>query len=331
MFTPRRRHNAAQGLNVLVGIALTPQELDVIRAAAPGAAVRYFGDQAQAAFEGAIEDAEVIVLAGDGNAVSPSALARATHLRWIHSWAATPYKLLYREMIDSHVVVTSSVGSGAIGMAEHALMLMLILNSGALHWVRAQAEHRWERRPHPELNGLTCGIIGLGHTGQDLAAKLRAFHMRVLGIRRTPGPTPNVDEIFTRERLREFLSLSDFVVVTAPLTVETANMLDEPEFKAMKPTAYYICSSRGGIANETALLRALNEGWIAGAGLDAFSEEVLPPGSPFWEAANTIVTPHIGAFTPRRRRASLDMFVANLRRYIAGEPLANVVDKQVGY
>jgi phosphoglycerate dehydrogenase-like enzyme len=216
-------------------------------------------------------------------------------------------------------------------MAEHAIMLMILLNRGAVAWIKAQADHRWERGSHGELYGLTVGIIGLGHTGQDLALKAKAFHMRVVGMRRNPQPTPNVDEVFTRDRLDELLGQSDFVVVTAPRTAETVDLLGEHEFRQMKPTAYLICSSRGGIANEGALLRALNEGWIAGAGLDAFVEEPLPADSPFWTAPNTIVTPHIGAQSPRRRRASLEMFLANLELYRAGAPLTNVVDKRVGY
>lgn len=108
-------------------------------------------------------------------------------------------------------------------------------------------------------------------------------------------------------------------------------MLGEAEFRAMKPTAHYICFSRGGIADDAALLRALREGWIAGAGLDAHSEEPLPPDSPFWTAPNTIVTPHNGATTPLTRQRGIDIFAENLRRYIDGRPLLNLVDKAAGY
>lgn len=312
---------------VFLRVPLSAEEVDTIAAAAPHVILRYFGGESEEAFEAAIEDAEVIL----GNTISPSALKAATRLRWVHSWAAGPNELLYPEMIASPVVLTSSAGSGAIGIAEHALMLMLMLNTGARDWIRAQQDYRWERHLHPELSGSTCGILGVGHAGQELAARLRALNVRVLGMRRTMRPAPNVHEMFTPDDLRAFLGRSDFVVVTAALTRETKNMLLEDEFRAMKPTAYYICSSRGGIANDAALLRALTEGWIAGAGLDAFAEEPLPTDSPFWTAPNTIVTPHNGALTPRRMRASLDMFIENLHRYISGEQLANMVDKDAGY
>jgi phosphoglycerate dehydrogenase-like enzyme len=234
-------------------------------------------------------------------------------------------------MIDSSVVAISCKGNGAVPLAEHAMMLMLMLNRDARRWLRAQAEHRWDHWNHPELNGLTCGIIGLGHSGQDLALKCKAFHMRVLGMRRTPRPTPNVDELFARAALHEFLAQSDFVVVTAPLTSETAGMLGETEFRAMKPSAYFVCYSRGGLADDGALLRALQEGWIAGAGLDAHGQEPLPPDSPFWDLPNVIVTPHNGASTPFTRQRGIDIFVENLRRYQANRSLLNVIDKEAGY
>ncbi len=238
---------------------------------------------------------------------------------------------MYPEMVASPVVCTSCKGNGAIPLAEHAMMLMLMLNRDAPRWARAQAEHRWDHWSHPELNGLTCGIIGLGHSGQDLALKCQAFHMRVLGIRRTLRPTPQVDALFPHERLHDFLAEADFVVVTAPRTPETVGMLGAAEFRAMKRSAHYICFSRGGIADDGALLTALREGWIAGAGLDAHGEEPLPPDSPFWDLPNAIVTPHNGASTPMTRQRGVDIFVENLRRYQAGETLLNVIDKQAGY
>ena len=127
-------------------------------------------------------------------------------------------------------------------------MLMLMLSRDATRWLGNQADQKWERWYHPELAGQTCGIIGLGYSGKDLALKLKAFHMRVIGTRRTPQPTPNVDEVFPLERLHELLAQSDFVVMTAPRTPETLGMLGEAEFRAMKPGAFYICYSRGGIA-----------------------------------------------------------------------------------
>jgi phosphoglycerate dehydrogenase-like enzyme len=312
------------GPTVLVTGAVLPHQFEQIKAAAPSADVRYYATGKE--LEEHIAEAEVVA----GN-VSAAGLARAGKLKWVQSWAAGTDAMMYPEMVASPVVVTSCKGNGAIPLAEHAMMLMLMLNRDYLRWWRAQQEHRWDHWNHPELNGMTVGIIGLGHSGQDLALKCKAFHMRVLGIRKSGQPTPNVDEVFSHDRLHELLGQSDFVVVTAPRTPETRGMLGEAEFRAMKPTAYYVCYSRGGIADDAALLRALNEGWIAGAGLDAHSTEPLPPDSPFWTARNTIVTPHNGASTPFTRQRGIDIFVDNLRRYLAGQPLVNVVDKAAGY
>jgi phosphoglycerate dehydrogenase-like enzyme len=309
---------------VLISGPVTEAQLGQIRGAAPGADVRYFARQED--LEAQIEEAEIVA-----GGLSAAALARAKKLQWVQSWAAGPDRLLYPEFIASSVLATSCKSNGAIPLAEHAVMLMLMLNRDMPRWMRAQAERRWDHWSHPELNGLTCGIIGLGYSGQDLALKCQAFHMRVLGIRRTAQPTPHVDEVFTHDRLHEFLGQADFVVVTAPRTPETVGLLGEAEFRAMKRTAYYICFSRGGIADDDALLRALQEGWIAGAGLDAHGVEPLPPDSPFWNAPNTLITPHNGASTPSTRQRGIAIFVENLQRYLNGQPLLNIIDKTRGY
>jgi phosphoglycerate dehydrogenase-like enzyme len=309
---------------VLISGAVTEPQLAQIRAAAPAADVRYFAKQAD--LETEIEEAEVVA-----GGLSAAALERAGKLKWVQSWAAGPDQLMYPEFVASPVIATSCKGNGAIPLAEHAMLLMLMLNRDMPRWMRAQADRRWDHWSHPELNGMTVGIIGLGNSGQDLALKCQAFHMRVLGIRHTAQPTPHVDEVFTRDRLHEFLGQSDFVVVTAPKTPETVGMLGEAEFRAMKRSAYYVCFSRGGIADDAALLKALQEGWIAGAGLDAHGQEPLPADSPFWDAPNTLVTPHNGASTPFTRQRGIDIFVENLRRYVNEEPMVNLVDKARGY
>lgn len=276
------------------------------------------------------DDVERIVDADAvGGHVPSEIFGRATRLRWIHTWAAGPDHDLIPELMDSPVVLTSSKGNGAIPLAEQAILLMLMLNRNALRWVRAQERHEWDRFTHGELAGLTCGIIGLGNSGIDLAMKAKAFHMRVVGVRRRMDqPAQHVDAM---ESLEELLATSDFVVVTAPRTPETIGMLGERQLRAMKSTAHFVCISRGGIVDDDALLRALREGWIAGAGIDAHGVEPLRPDSPFWTAPNTIITPHNGATTRATRRRGAEIFADNLRRFQAGEELWNVVDKHAGY
>ncbi|MCC6178736.1 MAG: D-2-hydroxyacid dehydrogenase [Chloroflexi bacterium] len=296
-----------------------------MRDAAPAADLHFVGKLSEAG--DVLEEVEAIA-----GTVKAADLARARRLKWVHSWIAGADKDLIPEMVASPVVLTSSVGNGAIPLAEHSMLLMIMLNRDVPRWMRAQASKTWDRFTHPELNGLTVGIVGLGNSGSDLALKAQAFHMRVLGLRRNAQrPVPGVDEMYRPDQLHEMLAECDFVVVTAPSTPETLGMFDEAAFRAMKPSGYWICISRGGIADDAALLRALREGWIAGAGLDAHGVEPLPPDSPFWDLPNVIITPHNGATTFGTARRSVEIFIDNLKRYVAGEPLHNVVDKQAGY
>lgn len=289
----------------------------------------------QARFTWFDTDDEMLAQIGDADIVlgflPEAALARAVRLKWLHTWQAGLDRQLYPALAEHAVQLTSSKGNGAIPLAEHAMMLMLMLNRNALRWIAAQRERRWDKFMHPELNGLTLGIIGAGNSGLDLAHKAKAFHMRVLGVRRSDRPAPGFDGIFPRAALHDFLAECDFVVMSAPLTDETRGMLGEAEFRAMKPSAHYICFSRGGIADDAALLRALTEGWIAGAGLDAHGVEPLPPESPFWDLPNVIISPHNGATTPKTFERALDIFRENLDRWFAGKPLLNLVDKRLGY
>jgi phosphoglycerate dehydrogenase-like enzyme len=274
---------------------------------------------------------DAIVLAVPPGQITSARLRRASRLRWIHLWAAGVDGAMVPELGDGRVVVTSSKGNGAVPLAEHAMMLMLMLNRNAVRSIEAQRKHRWDQFMHSELNGLTCGVVGLGHSGLEVARKAAVFNMQVIGLRRTYRPTPEVQELYPRDRLREFLARSDVVVVTVPRTSETIGMFGEQEFRAMKPSALYVCFSRGGIADDRALLQALREGWIAGAGLDVHAQEPLPADSPFWDLPNTIVTPHNGASTPQTRQRAVDIFLDNLRRFSRDEEMLNVVDLTTGY
>jgi phosphoglycerate dehydrogenase-like enzyme len=296
-----------------------------IRRAASAARVEFAADLATAGPVARSADAIV-------GRVPDSLLLSAPGLRWVHSGAAGVDTLLTEGMLASDVVLTSSAGNGAIPLAEHALLLMMMLDRDVPRWQRAQAAGRWDRFTHGELAGRTVGLFGLGNSGLDLAAKAKAFHMRVLGMRRSPAaPIPRVDELYGPADFPRFLARSDFVVVTAPLTAATAGRFGSAAFEAMKPTAYFVCVSRGGIADDGALLDALRRGEIAGAGLDAHGTEPLPAGSPFWELPNVIVTPHNGATTAATAQRGFDILLDNLTRFTKGAPLRNIVDKAAGY
>lgn len=259
-------------------------------------------------------------------------LGRLPRLRWVHSRTAGVDQDLTDEIVTSDVELTSSAGNGAVPLAEHAMMLLLMLDRSALRWLEAQRERRWDRFVHRELAGSTLGIVGLGNVGRELARRAQAFDMRMIGVRRqVDEPVDGVERIVGPERLVEILPECDHVVVTVPGTSATARMFGDREFGAMKPTASWVCVSRGGVADDDALLRALRSGAIAGAGIDAHGVEPLPPGSPFWDLPNVVVTPHNGATTAATAIRGHAIVLENLARFARGDALVNVVDKTAGY
>jgi phosphoglycerate dehydrogenase-like enzyme len=309
---------------VLVSGYVRPEQIEALGREHPEAAI-IFGQTLDELLP-LVDRAEVLASAGFPAEVA----ARADRLRWWHTWAAGPDQHL-AALAGRPILVTCSKGNGAIPLAEHALMLMLMLSRRSGRWATAQAERRWDHYRHAELNGQTCGIVGLGNIGAELALKARAIHMRVLGIRRRPQPTANVDEVRGPESLPWLLAESDVVVQTAPLTAGTAQMFGAEQFGLMRTGALFICVSRGGTYDEHALAGALLDGHLGGAGLDAHPVEPLPVDSPLWSAPNTVITPHNGGSTPQTTERAAGIFIANLARYLAGQDLMNVVDLAAGY
>ncbi|GAA1171914.1 D-2-hydroxyacid dehydrogenase [Nesterenkonia xinjiangensis] len=260
-------------------------------------------------------------------------LHRIPGLDWVHSGAAGVDGWLTGGVLPQGVTLTSAAGNGAIPLAEHALMLMLMLSRDAPRWMKAQREHRWDRFTHGELTGQTLGIIGYGNSGQDLASKAQACHMKVQALRRSPSGDRDgqVRLLHGEAGLTELLDTSDFVVVTAPMTSQTGGMLGRPQLRRMKPGAFLIVISRGGIVDEEALLEVLEEGHLGGAGLDAHGVEPLPEGSPLWDMPRVIVTPHNGATTDATLERGHAILLDNVSRWAAGRSLRNVVDRSRGY
>lgn len=265
---------------------------------------------------------------------SPSEdFARLPALQWVHSTAAGVDGWLVPGALPEHLTLTSAAGNGAIPLAEHALMLMLMLSRDAPRWARAQERHEWERRTHGELAGARLGIIGYGNSGQDLARKALACHMEVQALRRR-GSEDRDGEVRLRhggDGLHELLRTSDMVVVTSPLTAQTAGMIGAEQIALMPRGAAIIVISRGGIVDETALVDALRSGHLGGAGIDAHAVEPLPASSPLWGAPGAIVTPHNAATTPGTAERGRGIMLDNARRWVRGEPLRNVVDRAAGY
>jgi phosphoglycerate dehydrogenase-like enzyme len=205
------------------------------------------------------------------------------------------------------------------------LAMMLFRAKGIGAWVEQQRKHEWMQHPGSDLNGLTCGIIGTGAIGGEVARLAKACGMRTLGVRRSGRPARHVDEMLSSSRLSSLLKASDFVVVACPLTKETEGLIGERELRSMKATASLINIARGRIIDEGWLIRALNEGWIAGACLDVFETEPLPASSPLWDMPNVVVTPHNSAISPLNMERAMTIFIDNLGRFAAGKPLRNRV------
>ena len=289
----------------------------------------------RAAAERELPEADVVL----GWAVRRENFATCERLRWVHLTAAGVGSVLFPELAASDVILTNSRGLHAVSIAEHVLGVMLALVRN-LHLARdAQREKRWtqdqmwlEPPPLRELHGATLGLVGLGAIGSAIAVRARAFGMRVIAVRRRPSRSAGVvEESWGPERLGDLCAQSDFVVFCAPLTGETRGMLGAAEIARMRPGTFVLNIGRGAVIDEPALIAALQENRIAGAGLDVFAEEPLPESSPLWSMPNVIVTPHISGFGPRLWERAMEIFARNLRAFLDGTPMENVVDKAAGY
>ncbi len=274
----------------------------------------------------------------------------APRLHWVQGHFAGVDQLLGHPLLRE-VMLTTSSGIHAPAMAEYTLMMVLAF----AHRLPRMIEHqrraewppqRWAVFVPQELRDATIGIVGYGSIGRETARLARAFGMRVLALKRHVDQRADdgwrlsdigdaageyVARFFAPDQLLEMLGECDYVVVTAPLTAETRGLLGKAEFQAMKREAVVINVARGGVIDEAALIDALRSGVIGGAGLDVFEREPLPADSPLWQLPNVILSPHVSGFTPHYDERAMALFAENLRRYVAGEPLMNVVDVQRGY
>jgi len=309
---------------------LSDEQLAQIRMLAPDMPLLLTRDRTE--IEGALDEIEIAA-----GGFPHDLLSRARNLRWLQQWGAgADWLLRYPEAVDLDFVLTNASGVHTIPISEHILAFLLTFARGFHRAVHAQSRRQWlhdsEQLGLFELAGKTMLLIGLGAIGARTAQVAAALGLRVLAVRRNPSlSVPGVEAIFAPDRLLELLPKADLVVLTVPLTHETRGMIGERELQAMKPTAYLVNIGRGGTIQEAALIQALRKGWIAGAGLDVFETEPLPENSPLWEMENVLITAHYAGATPHYHERALAIFLDNLRRYRAGEPLRNVVDKKLGY
>jgi len=319
-------------MKILIQEHLVTELSPRILAIAPGAAIVPIPNDGQTADEP--DDTEAILLRWWG--LSREGFQRVVQetpdLRWIHTISTGVDHVLFPFLIESDIVLTNARGVYDRSVAEMVLAYMLLVVKELPRFQRLQAEHRWEKASLREMEGLTVGLVGFGGIGQQVAAWAQPLGMRIIATRRHPrDESPLADLVLLPDHLPELLAQSDLVVVTLPLTPQTYNLIDARALAQMKPDAWLINVARGGLVDEEALAWALQEGRLGGACLDVFEEEPLPEGSPLWDLPNVILTPHTSGLSPRLHERSVDLFLENLGRYMAGKPLRNVVDKRAGY
>jgi phosphoglycerate dehydrogenase-like enzyme len=298
-----------------------------LRAYAPNLDLTLCRNQEQ--FRSEVADAHVIF-----GTFSLEDLQAARQLRWIQYPDVGVEHILYPELVDSPIVLTNMQRIYSPTISETAIGLLLTLTRKLNQYALQTREHVWKSLDGlTEVSGLTMGIVGLGGIGTDTAYRAHyGFNMKILAVDPKPLPRPSfVAELHSLEWLPTMVPQVDVLMSAAPHTPVSEGMFSEAIFRAMKPTAYFINVSRGKLVDTPALIRALKEGWIAGAGLDVAYQEPLPPDDPLWTAGNLVITSHSSAVSEGSIQRGYDLFCENVRRYVSGLPLLNVVDKKRGY
>ncbi len=324
----------ADPIRVVTLYRFEPQEIKRIQAAVPSARVEITICASREEFRKSLREAEVVY-----GSVSGAELDYAPRLKWVQAGGAG-VEGLDPKFRASPVVLTNYARTFAPGISETAIGLLLCLTRGITKYYFPQFQQRqWKPMGspksdhHTELVGRTMGIVGMGGIGSAMARRAYyGFDMRIVATDAKPLPKPEyVAELHDAGWFAEMVPQVDVLVAAAPHTPETERMFNETVFRRMKKTAYFLALSRGGLFDDLALVKALKEGWIAGAGLDVFPQEPPPADHPIFDCPNVVMSMHTSGWSPDRQVRLIDVFADNVRRYAAGLPLVNVVDKQRGY
>jgi phosphoglycerate dehydrogenase-like enzyme len=318
---------ALDHLKIVTQEEIAGQYQEKIRGYAPGVELSFCKSPAD--FRREIETAQAVY--GD---FSRDDLKVAKQLRWIQWTAAGVEHILYPELVESPIVLTNMQRVYAPCISETAIGFMLALAHGINRYTLQTRERTWKPLDGLfDISGMTAGIVGLGGIGTEIARRAHfGFGMKILAVDPKPIPKPDfVAELHSVDWLPRMAPQVDFLVSSAPHTPLSEGMFNEAVFRAMKPSAFFINMSRGKLVDTPALVRALKEGWISGAGLDVAYKEPLPADEPLWTAGNVIITCHTSGGTPRTTERQMAVLTENVRRYVAGLPLLNVVDKKRGY
>jgi phosphoglycerate dehydrogenase-like enzyme len=310
-------------MKIVSQVELSNEEIDRLKSVVSGLEVVVATEEDQELEE--IADADIFF-----GRIPQSVFIAGKNLKWVQVFGAGVETQFFPEMVQSDVILASTSGAYNQTMADQAFALILGISRGIAMFERKRLKKQWGRtKSLRQLAGQTLGIIGLGNIGGEIARRGKAFGMKVIAADIKDMECPAfVDQLCRLDNMDEVLKNADYLVIIVPLTDKTRGMIGDAEIKKMKPTAHLINIGRGPLVNEPALINALKTGIIAGAGLDVFMNEPLPPESEFWDMENVVMTPHIGGLSPETRAISFEIFLENFRRFINGEPLRSVIDKQ---
>ena len=265
---------------------------------------------------GDLSDADVLICFGI--AVDDAIFQRAKNLKWIQSLASGVDHFLRCPSLKPETLITSGRGIHGMPMREEIVYLMMAVSRDAARQIEDKKMHRWERRLWSTLNGKTAVIVGIGVIGIAVGELLKALGMHVIGVSRTPRAVAGFNDMMPTERLVEAARRADYLINVLPAEPRNIGLFNAAVFGAMKRTAYYINGGRGQTDDEAALLAALCERRIAGAGLDVFQETPLPPDSPFWELPNVFITPNVGGYIAEYEELIMPLVIDNMRLFLAG-------------
>jgi len=319
---------AAEPKKILV-TGLAPEQVAELQAAAPEARIVPVSAKDMVAH---VADADAVI-----GTITPEAVRAGKRLKWVQVASAGVERYLHLgppELRTSDIVLTNCKIIQGPQIADHAFALLLALTRGVAHYRDVQKQEEWVRGGPPliELRDKTAVIVGVGGIGMQISVRAKAFGMKVIGVDPEDFPyVPHVDEWVRPDRLDAALPRADVLFLTAPHTPASHQMIGPRQFELLKRGAFFIAVSRGQLFDGDALVRALDSRHLAGAGLDVTNPEPLPKGHPLWKFPNVVITPHVAGGSDAVGRRRLELYKENLRRFLAGEPLLNVVDKQKGY
>lgn len=343
---PRHPAKIGRPMKLLIYPAVDSDRLRRIQAAAPG--IRLVNAATAMEARGAMADADAMF-----GKITPELLASARQLRWIQAPTAGMERFLFPELVAHSCVVTGMRGIYSDVIADHVYGYLLCFVRNLHVYIRQQLQASWNPvgreqhrqsldvaggiqsamdRAHGQLGDRTLGLVGFGHIGREIARRAPAFRLRVIAVdTQCESPPPEVHHLWPPDQLHRLLELSDFVVITAPHTPETAGLFRRAQLQSMRRTAFLVNVGRGAIVDLDDLCAALVAQEIAGAALDVFETEPLPASHPLWQMENVIITPHVAACCQELAERHLAIVVDNVARFAAGEPLRNVVDKRLWY